>query len=85
MRLGQGLYRSLINSCNKADSPLDQAVLLEAVRRDELLAQSVALNQGCEAAATVVALYRSNERCSTIPVGVRSPRKASIGMAFRDV
>ena len=35
----------------RADHPLDQAVLLRAVRRDEFLAQAVAPNQGREAAA----------------------------------
>lgn len=82
MRLGQGLCRSRINLCDKAKYQLDQTVLLGAMRCDELLARSVALNQGREAPAAVVG---SNERCSTIPVGVRAPRKASVGMALRDV
>ncbi len=34
-----------------ADHPLDQAVLLGTVQCDELLAESVASDQGCEAAA----------------------------------
>lgn len=35
----------------RADDPLDQAVLLRAMRRDELLAQPVAHDQCSEAAA----------------------------------
>ena len=49
----QGLESVTMNALvlEGSDDPLDHAVLLRAVGRDEFLAQAVALDQGCVASA----------------------------------